>query len=344
MRIKQASELLEITARIITACGSPPEEAAVVANELVETNLLGLDSHGIVRIPQYVNEVLIGKIKPGASITILKETTNTAVVDCAFNFGAVSANRMVEIALQKARDHQIVCLASKRSRHIGRLGGYVQKIAEQGMIGLGFANGYKKGHIVAPWGGREGRLATNPLAYAVPTHTDPIVFDMSTSMIAEGRLRILKNRGEMIPPGRVLDASGNATTDPDAFYGPPVGTILPFGSELGYKGFGLGLLVEILGSALVGEEISDGSDYTNGVCLIVINPESFIGTVRFTGLVNELSDYMASCSPAPGHEGVKMPGQLDFEMKRNRLAEGIAIEEETWALLTEAAAKVGCVI
>ncbi|MDF2670866.1 MAG: dehydrogenase [Paenibacillus sp.] len=340
--MKTAGELQHIAVRIIEACGAPPAEAAMVAHELVETNLLGLDSHGIVRIPQYVNEVLIGKIKPGAPVTLVKETTNTAVVDCGFNFGAVSAGRMVDIALDKARDHQIVCITSKRSRHIGRLGAYVQKIAEHGMIALGFANGYKRGHSVAPWGGREGRLATNPLAYAVPTSSDPVVFDMSTSMIAEGRLRILKNRGEPIPPGRVLDASGNPTTDPDAFYGPPMGTILPFGSELGYKGFGLGLLVEILGSTLVGEEVSDNSEYTNGLCLIVINPESFSGTARFTGLMDQLSDYMGSCPPAPGHDGVKMPGQLDFAMKRQRLVEGIPIEEETWALVVQAAAKVDC--
>jgi uncharacterized oxidoreductase len=208
---------------------------------------------------------------------------------------------------------------------------------------VGWANSSKHGHFVVPFGGREGRLATNPIAYGIPRKKGhPIVMDMSTSMIAEGKIRVLMYEGKPIPPGSVLDATGQETTDPNVFYGPPKGTILPFGSpSLGYKGFGLGLMVEIMAGILGGNSTPVDLPYINGLCLLALNPEAFCGLDNFKGLIEDMSDYMTTTPPAAGAKEVVMPGELDFRIYEKRLAGGIPLSEETWHLIVEAAQKVG---
>ena len=325
-----AEQLRRIGIDIFVGCGASEEEADAVAEELVDASLMGLDSHGIIRYVQYAEHALEGKIKPQAPVRIVKETPNSAVVDCGFNFGPYTARKMVEIVCQKAQKTNIACVVSQNSSHISRLGSYVQQIAEKGLFGFGTTNSSKHGHWVVPWGGREGRLATNPLAYAAPTNGLPVVLDMSTSMISEGKVRVLRDQGESVPPNCVQDAEGNVVTDPNAFYGPPRGTIRPFGSELGYKGFGLGLLVDILGGILAGCASSEDLPYTNGLCLIAINPESFCGTKKFKDLMDDLCAYQTGSPPSPGYSEVHMPGALDFRTKEKRMVEGIPVAEETW--------------
>lgn len=344
MKTFSADYLRRVGRDIFTACGAPTDEAGIVADELVEASLMGLDSHGVMRCVQYTEEVLKGKIKPGAPVRIIKETANTAVVDCGYNFGPVSAWRMADIVCGKAKERDVACVVSRNSHHIGRLGAYVQRVAEQNLFCLATANSSRHGHWVTPWGGREGRLATNPLAYAVPVNGKPLVFDMSTSMIAEGKIRVLMCKGKFVPAGCIQDADGNPATDPKAFYGPPHGTILPFGSELGYKGFGLGLLVEILSGIMAGMASSADYPYINGLCLIAINPEAFCGTHFFKELMADLCRYITATPPAPGHKEVLMPGTLDFRMREKRLADGIPLPEETWKLIVNTAEKVGVII
>ena len=339
-----AQRLREIGSRVFVACGASPEEANLVTNELVETSLMGIDSHGVIRIPQYVDDVRTGRVKPGAAIRVEKETPATAIVDCGWNFGAVSAMRLVEVVWQKAKRQNVACVVGTNCNHVGRLGAYVQKLAERGMLAIATANGTKRAHWVTPWAGREGRLATNPLAYGIPTNASPVILDMSTSMISAGRIRVSLHGAEPVPEGRILDADGNPTTNPEDFYGPPMGSILPFGSQLGYKGFALGVLVEVLGRTLAGLSIGEeGTEYElgNGVCLIAIDPDAFCGLETFKRLMDELCTYITSAAPAPGHRQVRMPGGLDFETRAERLANGIPVDDTTWELILEAAEKVG---
>lgn len=347
MKYYSSKNLKKIGIRIFEACGATHDEAEIVASELVEASLLGLDSHGVMRYTQYVDQVLEGGIKPGAEIRIIKETPNTALVDCGWNFGMVSANSMVEIAYEKASRNNISCVTSMHSHHVGSLGSYVQKLAQRGMFAFATANSSRHGHFVTPFGGKEGRLATNPLAYAAPTSGLPVVMDMSTSMIAEGKIRVLMQEGKPVPEGCIQDAEGNPTTDPGEFYGPPRGTILPFGGRLGYKGFGLGLLVEIMSTTLAGIPVTpDGEkdEYINGLCLIAINPEAFFGKENFRESMDILCDYIKSTPPAPGYKEVVIPGTLDYKIRETRLSEGIPVAEETWIKICQTAAKVGVML
>ncbi|HET6487645.1 MAG TPA: Ldh family oxidoreductase [Spirochaetia bacterium] len=339
-----AETLKDIGIRLFAACGASARDAETVASELVEASLMGLDSHGVMRYAQYVDEVLAGTIQPKATPRIERETATTAVVDCGSGFGIASACRMVEIVIDKARAADLACVVSTRCQHVGRLGSYAQKVARAGLVGLAAANSSRQGHWVAPWGGREGRLATNPLAFAAPTSGDPLIVDMSTSMIAEGKIRILKQNGAPVPPGSILDGNGNPTTDPNLFYAEPHGTILPFGSPtLGYKGFGLGLLVEILGSSLAGVPLTSAggkSEYTNGLFLLAINPEPLAGPQGLRTLVDELCAYVTSSRPAPGHREVVVPGALDFRTRARRLEEGIPVAEGTWREIERVAGRL----
>lgn len=344
MKTFSADYLRKVGVALFTACGAPPEEAAIVAEDLVEASLMGLESHGTTRYIWYTEQVIEGKLKPGAPIRVVKETPTTAIVDCGMNFGLVAARRMVEIVCEKAKKADIACVLSRNCHHIARVGAYAQKIAERGCIGLITVNSPKHGQWTVPWGGREGRLATNPLAFGAPTGGRPLVLDMSTSMIAEGKIRVLMYEGKELPPGRILDGNGNPTTDPKAFYGPPHGTILPFGSELGYKGFGLGLMVEIFSGILGGLKSSEDHDYINGVFMMALNPDAFCGLGTFKDLMDDLSDYMTNTPLAPGHSQIVMPGGLDFQTYDKRLVEGIPLADETWRRITEAAARVGATL
>src|SRR5271157_4143859 len=182
MPVYPANELRKYTQKVFEAGGSSPADAAIVANHLVDANLLGVDSHGLIRIPQYVNEIRKGEIHPSAPVAVVKETETTAAVDCGWNFGQVGAMRAMEVALAKARQHHTACVVAQRCGHIGRLGAYTEFAARAGFLALGFCNSPRHGHFVLPWGGREPRLATNPISFAFPAgEGEPIVADFSTA-------------------------------------------------------------------------------------------------------------------------------------------------------------------
>ncbi len=343
MKTFPADYLRQIGIQLFVAYGAPPEEAEILVENLVEASLMGLESHGVTRFIHYMDDIARGKIKPGAPIRIVTETPTTAIVDCGFNFGPVAGARMVDIVCEKARSANLACVVSQNCHHVSRLGSYVQKIAERDLVGIAWANSSKHGHFVVPFGGREGRLATNPIAYAVPTlKGHPIVLDMATSMISEGKIRVLMHAGRPIPDGCLLNAEGEPTNDPEEWYGPPKGTILPFGSPaLGYKGFGLSLFVEIMAGILAGNSTSTDLPYVNGLCLVAINPEAFCGLLRFKELVSEMSTYMVATPIASGFAEVVMPGELDFRTYERRKVEGIPLPEVTWSQIQAGAHRVG---
>lgn len=337
----KVQNIKKITKKLFLKAGASEKEAEIVAEELIEASLMGLDSHGVMRIAQYLEQIKEGLIKPNTLINVIYETPVSATVDCNWNFGMVCARMMTDIVIEKANKNNIAVAASRHCNHIGRLGSYTQRIAQAGLFGFAVVNSSRHGHFVAPSGGAEGRLATNPLSYAVPTQGDPILFDISTSMVSEGKIRVLMQQGKELPEHCILTSEGRPTNKPEDFYKPKKGTILPFGGEMGYKGFGLGLLVEILGSTLSGVALTpDGKkdEYINGFFVIAIDPKIF-------GIENEiiiknmgtLKRYIKSAKPAQGSKGIFMPGELDFTTRAERLTGGIEVADETWKQIVEAA-------
>src|SRR5262245_20213667 len=280
-----AAKVQRFAEKVFTTCGAPLDEAALIAEHLIKANLMGYDSHGILRIPQYVNDVKRGILILGAPITFKNQTETTAIVDCGWNSGQVGAYRALQYAIDKARSSQIAMVVTQRCNHAGRLGTYTQAAAEQGFIALGFCNSPPgDGHFVAPWGGREGRLSTNPMSFAIPCGKhSPILGDFSTSQTPEGKLRLYLNQKKPLPQGWVVDAQGRPSNDPADFYGPPRGAILPFGGALGYRGFALGLLVEVLGG-LIGGTSTTKPLPGNGLCFLVVNVSAFLPEAEFATL------------------------------------------------------------
>jgi len=341
MPILQAERLHGSIREVFQACGVPPDEAAIVADHLVAANLRGVDSHGIIRVVQYVEEIRDGQINPGAPVTLLKETDTTAVVDGGWNFGLVTALRGMEVAIAKARVHRVACVVVRHGGHAGRLGHYTQLAAEKGFFAFAVCNSPRHGHFVLPWGGREGRLATNPISFGIPTDFEhPIVADFSTSAAPEGTIRLYRDKGQKLPEGWIIDGHGKPSTDPREFYGPPQGSILPFGRELGYRAYALSLLVEVLGGTLGGLDITLDQP-GNGLAFIVVDLSAFLPMAELLPLIAKIRDYIKSSPPAEGFEEVLLPGEPEFRRADSRARNGIMIDDKIWEKTVECAQSLG---
>ena len=340
----RADDLRAAVQCLFVAAGLPAADAALVAGDLVEGDLCGLTSHGVLRAAEYVDALLSGRLHPGAEPALRRQTASTGVYDCGWNLGIVSAHRLVDRLLAKAASGGLAAVVGVECHHIGRLGSYASRIARAGFLGFVSAAGTAHCHYVVPWGGRAGRLATNPLAYGIPSGAEPIILDMSTSMYAEGKVRAARTLGQRLPEGVILDGQGRPSTDPEDFYRQPHGHILPFGGAMGYKGFGLGVLVETLGRCLPGLLVSqEGKSYRmgNGVFMAALDPAAFCDGHAFAAAVADLKAYITSAPPAPGHDAVRMPGGYDAAIRRRRLAEGIPLAPQVRKSLLAAARRAG---
>jgi uncharacterized oxidoreductase len=335
--------LCEVGAALFAAAGVPTSSAEVVADLLADANAVGHDSHGVIRIPQYIRTIEKGEIVPEAQVEIVRETAVSAVMDGHWGFGQVVMDRAVVWGMERAGRYGVAAVTVQRANHIGRLGSYVERIAAGGMIGLLFANSHGGGAIVGPWGGKEGRLGTNPLAAGLPrAEGGRLVLDMTTSVVAEGKVRIKRNRGEKVPEGWIVDAEGNPSTDPRDFYGEPRGSLLPFGGTMGHKGYGLGVIVELLGGALSGAGCAKGREARNGngSFLLVIDIGRFQPFDEYCRQVEDFAAYLKASPKAAGFADILMPGELE-ERERIRRREGIFVEEQTWAQILDCGRRIG---
>jgi uncharacterized oxidoreductase len=333
-------QLEALATRIFAALGVPDGDAAWVARLLVRANLRGHDSHGVIRVPQYAGSIRKGDTNPRPAMQVLHETPTTAIVDGDLGLGQVVARRATEVALEKARRQGLAAVGVRRSNHIGRLADYVELAAEQGYVGLIWANAPTAPSVV-PHGGTSRRLSTNPLAVAIPGPGGGVAIsvDMATSIVAEGKVRVKRNRKERLPDGWAIDPDGRPVTDSEGFYGPPRAGLLPAG---GHKGTALGLIVEVLGGILSGEgAIGDRTGPVhNGTFLVLVEVARFLPLLDFTGQVTDLVRFVKSATPAAGGE-VLVPGEPEARSEAHRRAHGVPVEAETWRQIEEIAAELG---
>jgi uncharacterized oxidoreductase len=280
---------------------------------------------------------------PGSPIVAIQETPTTALIDAGWNLGPVGAKGAMEVAIEKARASSLASVVVRHCNHVGRLGAYPQMAAEQGLVALAMCSSLGDGHWIPPWGGREGRLATNPLSFAAPTSGYPILIDMSTAVVSEGKLRVKQARGEPLSEGWILDAQGRPSTDTKDFYGPPMGVILPLGGKEGYKGYFLSFMVETLSRVLVGEKYPPGTPGAagNGLWFVVLDVTAFMPLAQFRREMDDLVAYMKSSSLAEGFSEITAPGELDFRTAEVRRAQGIPLEDRTWQQIEQLARELG---
>ena len=343
--------LQDVGARIFAAAGATTDDATTVAKRLVEANLAGHDSHGVIRIPQYLKSIEAGEISTGVPVEISRETAASAVLDGQWGFGQVVASKAVDIGVAKAREAGVSAITVRNSNHVGRLGSYVEDAASQGVISLLFVNAHGAGVSTAPWGGTQPRLSTNPLAVGIPAAPPlvkaPMVLDMTTSAVAEGKIRVKKNRGEPLPDGWILNLQGEPTNVPDEFYGPPRGSILPFGGAMGgHKGFGLGVIVDILAGCLSGAQTTGHPQgrLGNAFFFLFVDVAQFTPKDEFDETVCGLVSWVKSTPMLPGFDEILMPGEIEQREIAKRRREGLFIEDETWRQIQECGGSLGVTV
>lgn len=340
-----AADLVRLGVDLFTAVGVPGDEARLVAEHMVDAGLLGHDTHSVLRFPQYTEMARDGKVKPGAPLQVLRETDGVLQVSGGWNYGPVTATRAVELAIERARERALVAMTVRDCNHVARLGRFVDIVARQNnLIAIMCANGHGADLAVAPYGGRERRLPTNPLAVGIPTKRDwPIVLDMTTSMTSGGALREYRNRQQPVPEGCIIDGHGRPTTNVEDYYGSPLGAMLPLGFPLvGHKGFGLSLVIDILSGGLSGAGCSqaDPPDSGNALFLTVLDITAFRDLAGFHDEVDRFIDWLKSCPPMEGFDEVMLPGEKSHRIYEERTRSGLDVDDSAWAQITALAAEL----
>ncbi len=335
-----SAALRRFTEDLLAAAGVDRAEAALVAESLVDANLRGHESHGVVRLPDYVEQLKAGELRAGAPLIPLAETAAVLAGDAGFGFGQVQCRRLIDRLEPKARMLGIACGTLKNCGHVGRLGEWTERIAARGLAGLITVNDNGVLKCVAPPGGIGPRISTNPVAIGVPAGGEPLSLDISTSAVANGKIRVAQLAGREVPAGWLLDAAGNPTTDPSTRFADPPGTIVPMGGEQGYKGFGLGLLLDILAGGLSGgfcPPAPAGTESTNNVLLVMWDPERFAGAAHFQAEADKLIDAVRTTPRKPGVDAIRLPGDRGRSLHEERSEHGAPLDAGTWRSLSELA-------
>ncbi len=337
-----APTLTALAQSLFEAASVPTADAAIVARSLVDANLCGHDSHGVMRVPQYIDFLRNGTYKPGVRLTVLSETPAVLAADANWGLGQPQAYRLLDKLLPKAKALGIAAGTLRRCGHVGRLGEYAEFAAREKMALFAAVNSHGSGRRVAPPDGTEGRISTNPICMGAPTSAEPVVLDFGTSAAAEGKVRAQFQKKEPCPEGWLIDHTGAPTTDPATLYATPGGSLVPFGGSQAYKGFGLGLLLDLFCGGLSGGACSNPAlplpGMGNAAVFVLFDPAMFGGTEHFIQESDQLTAYVRTCPTSPGVSAITLPGDPERTAKTRRLVEGIPIPDGTWELIAKTAA------
>jgi hydroxycarboxylate dehydrogenase B len=320
-----ADDLERFGTELLVRAGAPRENAAWVASCVVASDLAGHESHGMRRIVEYTQRALDGTLDPAAIPVVVADGGATATVDGRQGLGHVSMRFVTAEVVARARAHGVAAVALRRSDHVGRLADFCELAAAQGIVMLCFVNDAGSFHDVAPPGGLEGRLSTNPIAAGVPRASSPhLVLDMATSVVARGRVSEWEDRGEPIPPEWVTST----------------GFLRPVG---GVKGFGLALVAEALGGGLSGAGTVSATPAAEdqGVFAIGIDVTRFRPLADFTQEVEAFLGYVKDVPLEPGAEPVRAPGEAGAAMAARRRETGVPVQPFTWDRLAGLADRLG---
>ena len=335
-------ELLDFSEILLATGGMPLEDARLVARLLVRAELRGYPGHGLTRVSQYLSFIKHGTIDLGEKPKILREGKTTAVIDGNHYIGQVVANKGMQLAIKKAKEHGAGLVTIRRAGHSGRLADYMEMAADEGTIGMGTVS--VGSGTTALYGGMERVSGTNPMAFGIPARNGRhILIDFATASMSMGEIQKRVAKKDKLPDGAMLDGYGNPTNDFKAFRGPPRGVFLPFG---GYKGSGIALVTEILGGILSGNGPSKdwwdkGGHGVNGVFLQAFAVEEFQPLDQFLDKVDEFIAFVKSTKPAPGFKEILLPGEHARSNEQRQIRDGLEVDETTWAELKELARELG---
>ena len=342
---KTPDELRAAATAIFRAAGADEENAATVVEHLIDANLCGHDSHGVIRIPSYVRAIKEGQIQPTARPEVVRETAAMTLIDARHTFGHVSALFATDALVRKAREHGVAVGGTFHGNHIGRLGYYPTRAAGEGVTLL-VAYG-TLGRSGAPFGGRTGALGTNPISIGFPAEGDePFVLDFATTAVAGGKVMVARDKHEQLPPNSAMDRDGRPTTDPNALS--QGGALLPFG---GHKGYALSVMAVLLSSVLVREPDeasgggqSGGREGGGGSRVFFCAIDSAVFGAGAPAAAASVFQQLREVPPAEGFQSVQVPGEPERRSRERRLEGGIPVAEDTWKAIAGAGAGLGVTI
>jgi uncharacterized oxidoreductase len=346
MPILGHDDLQRMIYEMFIKAGAPEEEAKIISDHLIEASLVGHDSHGVIRARGYALGMQRG-VNPSTNYKVVKETPATAVIDAQGGLGIVAAQKAIDMAIQKAKICTFGAVGMHHVTHTGRIGAFPVRAAKEGLIGICLLNG--GGQLMAPFGGTARRLPPNPLSVAIPRKdAEPLMLDMTTSVVAGGKVELKMARGEKLPEGWMIDKEGKAVTDPTTIWrNRDDSAILPLGGlQFGHKGFGLGIVVDVLAGGLswAGCSQQKPTHGANGFLAMAIKIEDFIPLAEFVKEVEALVDWVKSSPKLPGVSQIYVPGEIEQVTKQKRLKEGIYIEDTTWKGLVEMASSLNVTV
>jgi uncharacterized oxidoreductase len=346
----KAQALADLVRDIFAKAGCSEAEAERIGKYLVSANLTGHDSHGVARVPRYIQWKKDGVVVADRTARIVTETPVLAVVDGLHGFGQTVAPQAVRIGIEKCKKNGLSMVALRNAGHIGRVGDWAEMAAGAELVSVHFVNA-SGSVLVAPFGGTERRLSTAPFVVGVPRpNQPPIVLDFATSIVAEGKVLVASQGGKKLPENALVDIDGTMSTDPHLLYGDYTptgprdhsngrGAIRAFGE---HKGSGLALMCELLGGSLTGMTATgEGRRFGNGMLSFYVDPKVVDPEAMFPQDVARYIAYFKSATPAtPGGE-VLIPGEPEQRTRAQREREGVPLPEDTWASILAAARAVG---
>jgi LDH2 family malate/lactate/ureidoglycolate dehydrogenase len=321
-----ADDLITATTELFAAAGHDRPIAAAIAGILVDADLMGFTTHGLQFVPTYLRELETGRAERTGEPAVLGDRGGALLLDGRHLPGQWVVLRALDRALDRLPAHGQVTVTVRDSRNVGCLATYMRRVAERGLFGI-LASSSPDSAVVAPFGGREGRLSTNPIGFAIPAEPTPILIDTSAAAATNRMCERARNEGRPLAGPYLVDADGVPTDDVAAFFGEPRGAILPAGGlDQGYKGFALGLVIEALTAGLGGFGRADAAGSGgHALCLMLVDPDALGGRDGFVRQMSHLAEACRATPPMQGHERVRLPGDRALASRAEALRSGVAL-------------------
>ncbi len=347
-----AQQVEHFVTRIFAAAGCDQAEAHRISTHLLDANLAGHDSHGVARVPRYVEWLQAGYVLKGQSVQTITDGGSFLLLDGLFGFGQTVAPQAVRMGIERAQQHGIAVVGLRNAGHIGRVGAYSEMAIEAGLLSVHFVN-VAGSVLVAPFGGTERRFSTAPISIGVPLPGRPLILDFATSLVAEGKVLVASNGGKALPADALIEPDGTLSGDPHTLYGHydtigprnPAngrGAIRAFGE---HKGSGLAFMCEMLAGALTGGGTSGPVEargrIANGMLSFYVSPKHFGTQAEFEEAGRAYVDWIVSTTPAEAGHPVLAPGDKEATTKADRLANGVPLQPDTWDSILDTARRLG---
>ncbi len=342
----------DIVTRIFAAAGCDGAEATRISTYLLDANLAGHDSHGVARVPRYIEWLQAGFVLKGQNVQVVTDGGSFLLLDGLFGFGQTVAPQAVRMGIERAQQHGIAVVGLRNAGHIGRVGAYSEMAIAAGLLSVHFVN-VAGSVLVAPFGGTERRFSTAPISVGVPLPGRPLVLDFATSHVAEGKVLVASNGGKELPVDALIEPDGTLSGDPHTLYGHyetigprnpsnGVGAIRAFGE---HKGSGLAFMCEMLAGALTGGGTSGPVQargrIANGMLSFYISPKHFGTEAEFHATGRAYVDWVMSTRPAVPGQPVLAPGDKEAATRADRIANGVPLQPDTWESILQVAARLG---